>query len=156
MGLSRKIGDGISIPFKVKTDMKGPVYTLLNYVDFYQNHRAMVNSYSRRQLEDKLETDDELKEVCKGALTNAEMGKVMNWNNTVSLNASAIASPCGYMAKNFPMDEYLRIVPQSGTPIEIQSTGLIMPEEKEKYTQDWDVQQWVKVDSDRFINWMVI
>ena len=32
--------------------MKAPIYIFLNFVNFYQNHRAMINSFSRVQLED--------------------------------------------------------------------------------------------------------
>ena len=135
--------------------MKAPIYIFLNFVNFYQNHRAMINSFSRVQLEDKDETQDKLKSVCKGALTNAQMGKTRNWNDSKNLNPGDIASPCGYMAKNFPLDTYNSIKFPSGVSFPIAQTGLIMSEEKEKYVQDFDVDQWVKVDSDQFINWMV-
>lgn len=135
--------------------MKAPIYVFLNLVDFYQNHRAMINSFSRVQLEDKGETQEKLKAVCKGALTNAQMGKTQNWNNTKTLKPDDIASPCGYMAKNFPLDTFNSIKFPSSTSFPIAQKGLIMSEEKEKYVMDTDVDQWVKVDSDQFINWMV-
>lgn len=143
------------VPFEVTKDMKAPIYIFLNFVNFYQNHRAMINSFSRKQLEDKGETEDKLKSVCKGALTNAQMGKFSNWNGSKSLNPNDIASPCGYMAKNFPLDTYNAIVFPSGTSFPIAQKGLIMPEEKEKYIPDTDVDQWTKIDTDQFINWMV-
>ena len=135
--------------------MKAPIYIFLNFVDFYQNHRAMINSFSRVQLEDKDETPDKLRSVCKGAVTNSQMGKTRNWNDTKSLKPDDIASPCGYMAKNFPLDAFTSIKFPSGISFPIAQTGLIMSEEKEKYVQDNDVDQWVKVDKDQFINWMV-
>jgi hypothetical protein len=33
--------------------MEAPVFLYINLVDFYQNHRSMISSYSRKQLEDK-------------------------------------------------------------------------------------------------------
>lgn len=79
----------------------------------------------------------------------------MNWNGTVSLTPDAIASPCGFMAKNFPLDDYKTLTSSKGEVFVVSTTGLIMKEEKEKFQPDFDVQQWIKVDSDRFINWMV-
>lgn len=100
-------------------------------------------------------SDDNLKSICKGAVTNAEMGKTKNWNGTITLDPKAIASPCGFLAKNFPLDDYQKLTSSKGEEFVVSTTGLIMSEEKEKFQPDSDVSQWIKVDSDRFINWMV-
>lgn len=135
--------------------MKAPVFLYINLVNFYQNHRAMISSYSRKQLEDKGESESNLRSICKGAVTNREMGKTMNFNNTITLNPDAIASPCGFLAKSFPLDDYKSLTSDKGEIFIVGTTGLIMQEEREKFQPDNDVPQWVKVDNDRFINWMV-
>jgi hypothetical protein len=102
-----------------------------------------------------LTSDDNLRSICKGAVTNKDMGKTMNFAGNVTLNPDAIASPCGFLAKNFPLDDYKSLTNDKGEVIPVSTQNLIMKEEKEKFQQDLDVPQWVDVSSDRFINWMV-
>lgn len=134
--------------------MAKPVFVFLNYENFYQNHRAMINSFSRRQLEDEGEKPEKLKKICKGALTNKEMNKTLAFDGKTALDPEAIASPCGFMAKSFPLDSYKAVKTPKGETLPVKTDKLIMAEEKEKFVVDTDVKQWVKVDDHRFINWM--
>jgi hypothetical protein len=148
----------VNIPVTIPEDMPGPVYVYLNFVDFYQNHRAMMSSFSRKQLENKGETEANLKSICSGAYTNKEMGKDKSFTG-VALDPNAGASPCGYMARNFPLDEYKSMTTADGLKTyPILDTDLIMPEEAENFQPETDAKnkQWVDVTKHRFINWMVV
>lgn len=84
------------------------------------------------------------------------MGKTLAFDGKTPLKPGDVASPCGFMAKNFPLDDYKSLTSKNGDTFIVSTTGLIMNEEKEKFQVDTDTLQWVKVDDDRFINWMVV
>lgn len=99
-------------------------------------------------------SNDSLRETCKGAVTNKDMNKTKSFNGS-TLVPDDIASPCGFLAKNYPEDDYKSLKNDKNETYIVSTTGLIMKEEREKFVVDTDVLQWVKVDGDRFINWMV-
>lgn len=94
--------------------------------------------------------------MCKGAVTNEDIKKTKAFDGS-ALDPKAIANPCGFLAKNYPEDDYksLTDVNNNTNKFIVSTTGLIMKEEREKFVVDKTEKQWIKVDNDRFINWMV-
>jgi len=80
--------------------MKQPVYLYYGLTNFYQNHRLYLESLSLAQLrgDDLSLTDAE--SACSPATTNADLGVTKSWNG-VDLVSTAVASPCGLMAKAY-------------------------------------------------------
>lgn len=70
----RTVGEACDVTFEVTDEMKSPVYFYINLTNFYQNHRLYMKSKSVLQLANE-EFDSE---ICKPAITNAEMGKTVS------------------------------------------------------------------------------
>jgi hypothetical protein len=72
------------------------------------------------------------------------------------LVSTDIASPCGFLAKNFPTDDYktMRKI-DTGTFYQIVVSDLTPREEVDKYSIKNIDSSWIRVNQTRFINWMV-
>lgn len=78
-------------------------YSLTNY---YQNHRLYVMSRDFRQLMGNERTEAEVKDNCKGAVTNQEIGRTVAADGKTPLDPKAVAYPCGITAKSLFNDTY--------------------------------------------------
>ena len=67
--------------------------------NFYANHRNFVRSRSYAQLRGKELDEGGANSACEGAATMEEIGADESWGGS-SLADSAVASPCGLIAKH--------------------------------------------------------
>lgn len=146
--------------------MKSPVFVYLNYHDFYQNHRAIVKSLSKQQLEDKAgPRESSLGKVCApGSLFNKDLLSKRGIKTSITgaaLLPENFMNPCGFLARAFPEDLYKTIKTPSGEVIPIEFEDVASPydpkfgsDNKEEQAKI-DVLRWVNVTTGRFRNWMV-
>ena len=135
--------------------MKGDIMVYYEIHKFYQNHRRYVKSKNDDQLKGIEVKEETLKEDCKNALTNGEMGKEDNWQGEHILVSTAIAVPCGLIAKSFFNDRF-NIVSSDNINIEIDETNIAWRADvKHKYQNMKDMsKQWIDMRDEHFIVWM--
>ena len=143
------------VTFKVNKTMKGDIMVYYELHKFYQNHRRYVKSKNDDQLNGIEVKEETLKEDCKNALTNGEMGKEDNWQGEHILVSTAIAVPCGLIAKSFFNDRF-NIVSSDNINIEIDETNIAWSADlKYKYKNFDDMtNQWIDMTDEHFIVWM--
>ena len=88
--------------------MEQPVYVYYELNRFYQNHRKYVKSWDYAQLsegEEKSKAD--VLDTCDGAITNGDLNKTLSAGESpVALDPSAVAFPCGLIAKSYFTDNF--------------------------------------------------
>jgi hypothetical protein len=107
-----------TVSFQIANEMRPPVYLMYSLEGFYQNHRRYIQSKSNAQLSGKVVTTADAAKVCTPYITNADLKVTKSWAG-VSLDPSALASPCGGIAYTFFNDTFSLFSP-SGQQIPIQ------------------------------------
>jgi len=69
-----------NVSISVTKKMKAPIYVYLVLNNFYQNSRLMIGSRSNKQLAGESLSATALKNNCKNAITNKEMGVTQSWD----------------------------------------------------------------------------
>lgn len=156
------IGSPCTVSITLTKDMKEPIFFYYEIENFYQNHRRYINSRSSTQLAgDSATTSSEIKtlqDACSPVVTNAEMGKTLAVDGTTTLTTSAIAIPCGLIAKSFFDDTYALYQSDGTTQITIDETNIAWPSDKDnkfKNPSPYDkTKQWISMEDEHFIVWM--
>jgi len=89
-----------TLSITVDSTMKQPVYLYYGLTNFYQNHRFYLESLSLDQLKGNDISLTDATTACSPAITNADLGVTKSWDG-VALDSTAVASPCGLMAKAY-------------------------------------------------------
>jgi len=89
-----------TLTITVPSIMKQPVFLYYGLTNFYQNHRLYLESLSKDQLSGSDISLTDATSACSPAITNADLKKTKSWNG-VDLVSTAVASPCGLMAKAY-------------------------------------------------------
>lgn len=89
-----------TVSVNISTALKQPVYLYYGIDDMYQNFRYYLRSKNANQLAGKDITFAQANTSCYPAVTNADIGKTVSWGGK-TLDPTAIASPCGMIAKSF-------------------------------------------------------
>lgn len=113
----------------------------------------MVGSRSNKQLKGENLSESLLKNSCDGALTNQNLVKDTSIDGT-ALEPSAVAIPCGLMAKSFPNDKFNTLTDSSSNSINILTTGIADVWYKDLFKNIDKSLQWQDMEDERFINWM--
>ena len=92
------------LTMQLDAPIPAPIYVYYEMGNFYQNHRRYVQSVSYPQLMGK-QIDSTKALQCEPIVTNADVGAMFSVNGT-PLNQSAIAYPCGLIAKSIFTDSY--------------------------------------------------
>ena len=123
---------------------------------FSQANRRFLNSRNEQQLKGSSVADKELNRTCFPAYSNRDVGASFSYTG-VALDLDAPAQPCGLFPKYFPFDD-LRIFDANNNEVQLNRTGLTWPGlegNKFKNTDDAASTQWIDIQSDRFVNWMM-
>lgn len=96
------IGRACEFTLTVPQDMTAPVYFMYEVGNFYQNHRGYIQSKSNYQLAGNIIANESL---CYPYFNNSEFNVSTSWGG-VALDPSAIASPCGAIARTFFNDTF--------------------------------------------------
>lgn len=113
----------------------------------------MVGSRSNKQLKGENLSASSLKNSCDGALTNLNLVKDTAIDGS-TLVPSAVAIPCGLMAKSFPNDKFNTLTDSSGNIKDILATGIADTWYKDLFKNIDKSLQWQDMEDERFINWM--
>jgi hypothetical protein len=136
----------------VASTMTQPVFVYYEIDNFYQNHRRYINSQSSTQLAGKTVSDATASSDCSPIVTNADMGKTTAVDGT-ALVSTAVALPCGLVAKSFFTDTYTLTF--GSTTIGIQESGIAWPSDVGTKFKNTDLsKQWHNITDEHFIVWM--
>lgn len=83
------------------------------------------------------------------------MGKTKSVDGT-TLDPSAIAWPCGLIAKSLFTDSFT-LLDSNNQAVAFQKDKITWPSDKGfkfKNGQDWQTKQWISVEDEAFISWM--
>jgi hypothetical protein len=153
-----------TVKFTIDKDMEQPIFLYYEIENFYQNHRRYINSRSSTQLAGESATSSSdiktLEDACSPVVTNSEMGKTVGADGTTALaSTSAIAIPCGLIAKSFFNDEYTLYKADGTTQVTIDETNIAWPSDRNNKfknptaTVD-STKQWIDMEDEHFIVWM--
>ena len=104
-------------------NIETPLFIYLKFVNYYQNYRIYAKSLSLLQLEGKY--DANLKTFCSPILKLSDLnyaGEIYNYQNSLLLDHSITANPCGLIAASFI--NYSIIVENFTNKVEIDSSGI--------------------------------
>jgi len=147
------------ITFNIDKTMKPNIMVYYQIDGFYQNHRRYMKSRSEKQLKGDDITKKEA-DVCEPAITNGQMGKEKAFDNVTPLKESAIAYPCGLMAKSYFNDSFKffkkAIDSDEEKEIKVNDKNIARKSDKEKYKNNKDkTKQWIDIEKDEhFLVWM--
>ena len=143
------------VTVNVAEDMEGTVIILYELDNFYQNHRRYLQSQSLTQLAGDSISASVADKECTPIVYNKDLGISTSYTGK-PLNPSAVASPCGLMAKSYFTDRIVSITLGS-SPISFSDTNLAWPNEKGKKFKrgpDSGNTQWVDPEDEHFMVWM--
>jgi len=142
------------IKFNIEKDMKEKIMVYYEIDGFYQNHRRYMKSRSDKQLKGEKINDKEA-EVCYPAITNKDMGKTKDKTitDTTPLNESAIAIPCGLMARSYFNDNFKKWE-LNGEEIEVNQENISRKSDRKIFKNVDLKNQWTDIENEHFIVWM--
>lgn len=147
-----------NVQISIEQTMKRPVMISYQLEPFYQNHRKYVKSRSDAQLGG---TDVPLSTLvnsgdCYPVTTNAEMNKIMSFDNKTHLDPNKPAVPCGLIAHSFFNDTFSLMDP-NGFAIPINEKDIAWEADKKykfKNLEGGEKIQWIDMTNEHFIVWM--
>lgn len=93
--------------FEIDDDMDGPVFFYYELVNFFQNHRKYVDSFSYEQLKGD-DLDEEELTTCDPVVTMDDLEKKPeHLFGGLSLDDDDVANPCGLIAKTVFNDTFV-------------------------------------------------
>lgn len=149
-----------NITFDITDKMEKRIMIYYQLTGFYQNHRRYVKSKNDDQLYGKFKTKAELidNEDCDPVITNADMNKTRNYNNTLNLDQNDLAIPCGLIAKSFFNDRFYDwTIIKNGEekPFSPNERNIASKADKEIKFNNYDLsKQWINMTDEHFIVWM--
>jgi len=142
-----------TLTINVPSIMKQPVFLYYGLTNFYQNHRLYLESLSKDQLSGSDISLTDATSACSPAITNADLKKTKSWNG-VDLVSTAVASPCGLMAKAYFSDTFE--VLNSTMTFTLDDKGIAFPDPGNKFKKSATSAntQWINPENEHFIVWM--
>ncbi|CAD8091264.1 unnamed protein product [Paramecium sonneborni] len=137
-----------SIKISVPSKMKSPVFFSYEVSSFFQNTDKYFNSIPYDQLYGDLDFDTS---ICDQYKTNREMGKTLSVTGK-ALVQDNLAIPCGIAAYSYMNDEFQ--LTKDGIQISVIDKGIAWESDIEKFSNINLDNQWIDMESERFINWM--
>ena len=121
--------------------------------NFYQNYRQYVKSRSKTQLTGKDPSSSDL-ENCEPIVKMKDLGRNTSVNGTF-IPETAVASPCGLIAKSFFNDTY-ELFTSNGSKLNISETNIAWGSDKVRFKRhpNWETTQWLDVENEHFMIWM--
>ena len=133
-----------------------PIYFYYQVKGFYQNHRKYIQSISYAQLREGVFKEAKDLATCAPIITNKDIYK----NTSVTekpLDPNKPAYPCGLIARSYFNDTFRMYNVETNNEILISDSGISWDDDKNFKFKNYDLdQQWVDVESERFINWVKI
>jgi hypothetical protein len=154
---SSECGDQVSctLEFKIEEDIEGPLYTYYELTNFYQNHRRYVKSRSYTQLMGDEIDGSQANKDCDPIITNKDMGVTESVDGT-ALDETAIAYPCGLIAKSVFTDAYrvLAVKGDANSELPIDDSDIAWKSDVEfkfkNQAGDWKKTQWLDVTNRKY------
>jgi len=95
-----------NLELTVSETIPSPVFVYYQLENFYQNHRRYVKSRDYKQLMGDVRSLDDVEETCDPIIRNEDIDPDLYSINQTKLEPSAVAIPCGLVAKSVFTDKY--------------------------------------------------
>lgn len=145
------------VEFHVTEHMEGDVFLYYQINNMYQNHRKYSKSLNPKQLKGTDLNKNDIESTCDPIL------EVKNLHRDIFVNLSrtAVANPCGLVAKSYFNDTFSLYEKDTNKTVKIHENDIAFPRDKDdkfKNSSDVDGKRWTDVKNgkkylEHFIVW---